>query len=188
MKRKSEGKSAPRVYFIKSKDSKIREQLVEMLERDGFSIKDRGMTAEDVKDSLDNDGYYIGDRDSLTKQEIIDSIFPITVNVVTHEYDLLNSVTCAAAAVSILKSPEVFYVYYKGANCSYEEYYNAVKSVFMSCRCGYTEEETEEYFERERNNIRESYEQFRFGRKGVTPEALASSLDLMHDEGEAEFN
>ena len=65
---------------------------------------------------------------------------------------------------------------------TYEEYENQIKELFMEC--GYTEEENAEYFATEKvlEYIHESYGYVGDDHMdaGVTPEAVASTLDLMY--------
>lgn len=100
------------IYFVSSKDAGEREHLLELIEKDGFTIRSRGCTDEDVNNTLDQYGYYIGGGQTPERQEIIDSVFPIVINLDDKKYDLLNSITCAVASIKLHISPQRFYEYY----------------------------------------------------------------------------
>ena len=104
--------------FIKPTGKEARVQLVKTLERDGFTMKSRDAESADVVNDLDRYGYHIGGGTTLTKQEVLGSVFPIVVNTTDMEYDLLNSITCAAAASGqgLLISEDEFYDLYYGSD------------------------------------------------------------------------
>ena len=76
--------------FIKEKDADNRKEILEFLETKGFR--------------LDEDEF----RD---KQEIIDSVLPVSVNTEEMTYKMMGSITSAAAASSkgVLMTREEFY-------------------------------------------------------------------------------
>ena len=53
-----------------------------------------------ILEFLENKGYRMDVEEPRTRQEIIGSVLPITVDRKNKEYRMMGNVTCAAAAVS----------------------------------------------------------------------------------------
>ncbi len=54
----------------------------------------------EILECLENMGYRLDESEPRTRQEIIDSVLPITVDEKKKEYRMMGNVTCAAAAAS----------------------------------------------------------------------------------------
>ena len=54
----------------------------------------------EILEFLENMGYRLDEEEPRTRQEIIESVLPITVDRKNKEYRMMGNVTCAAAAVS----------------------------------------------------------------------------------------
>ena len=142
-------------YYVHA-DGDSRRRLIEMLEKDGFGIEK---------------------IDAQTKQEILESKFPINVNVTDKLYGTIFPDEDEAEISDRTTEMTEFLVLYKKSKCSYEEYYSVLKELFM--KYGHSEEETDEFFASEKIFIKTSYEEFRAGRKGQSPAAAAGCLDMM---------
>ncbi len=80
--------------FIDARNKDERAGIIDMLEKDGF----------------------VTDKNAVrTKQEIIEAVLPLVVNLREKSYDMMGNVTCAAAAVSsgTLMKAEDFCRYYR---------------------------------------------------------------------------
>ena len=63
---------------------------------------------------LETDGFVINDNAVRTKQEIIEAVLPLKVDMKEKTYDMMGNTTCAAAACSGgLMGANYFYRYYK---------------------------------------------------------------------------
>ena len=142
-------------YYVRVSDADTRRVLIETIEKDGYKI------AENCK---------------MTREEIIDSEFPIMVNETDKVFGMLQNAD--EAAEKRLMGIEEFIVCYKGSNCTYDEYYAAVKKSFMEGN--YTEEQTETYFQKETDFLKESYQSFIKGIGGSVSSA-ACCLDWMYE-------
>lgn len=54
----------------------------------------------EILEFLEGMGYKTDEEETRTRQEIVESVLPITVDKRNKEYRMMGSVTCAAAAVS----------------------------------------------------------------------------------------
>ena len=80
--------------FIDARDKEERARIIEMLENDGFILREEAVR---------------------TKQEIIEAVLPLMVNMKDKNYDMMGNTTCAAAAYSsgALMGADDFCRYYK---------------------------------------------------------------------------
>ena len=80
--------------FVDARDREKRAGIIDMLEKDGFVISNDAVR---------------------TRQEIIDAVLPLVVDIPGKSYDMMGNVTCAAAAVSCgaLMDADDFCRYYK---------------------------------------------------------------------------
>ena len=92
---KKENKDRFTHIYVRTNDLESREKLVDYLEKGGFSVDEE-----------------FGD----TKQSILESRYPIKVNVQRKAYGVIHNTTCAAAAISswVVISEEEFYERYMG--------------------------------------------------------------------------
>ena len=67
--------------------------------RQFIDIRDKDERAGFI-DMLEKEGFVIDKNAVRTKQEIIDSVLPLVVNLSKKSYDMIGNATCAAAAVS----------------------------------------------------------------------------------------
>lgn len=90
------------------------ENTSERTERDHVFVRaDDHATRQRIIDDLESRGFTVDNRD---RQEILESRFPLTVNMAKKTYSAMGNVTCAAAAVSSghLMTVEEFYAKYLG--------------------------------------------------------------------------
>ncbi len=73
------GIAVKRKVFVEVKGADERAKFIDMLEKEGFVISEDAVR---------------------TKQEIIEAVFPLIVNIREKNYDMMGNATCAAAAVS----------------------------------------------------------------------------------------
>ena len=72
-------------YYVRVSDIEARNDLIEILENKGFTMEENGNT----------------------RQEMLESTFPIMVNITDKEYGVLHTITSAAAASSSGKLIEI---------------------------------------------------------------------------------
>ncbi len=73
------GIAVKRKVFVEVKGTDERAKFIDMLEKEGLVISEDAVR---------------------TKQEIIEAVFPLIVNIREKNYDMMGNATCAAAAVS----------------------------------------------------------------------------------------
>ncbi len=134
--------------YVRTPDADSRRSLIETLEKDGFDIEE----------------------DGKTRAEIIQSEFPLMINETDKKIGLVHNSDDEA---ELEKSGRIidldeFYVYYKGSECTYEEYYAVVLKLFVrSSR--YNEEEARKIMEGEKKFLRESYKGYVTGQRFCSP-------------------
>ena len=140
-------------YFVRTPDAETRRSLIELLEKDGFEVEKDG---------------------TASKEAILESDFPVMINMTENNYNMVHDPVRKAELEKkgFIKDIEEFYVYYKGPNCSYEEYFAAVKKRYMFY--ARSEEDAERIFEEEKDHLRKSYEELIAGHSiGNTPGDMA---------------
>lgn len=152
------------VYYVRPSRKKDRAKLVDYIESEGFTC----------------------DVDDVTNKDIIlESKYPMVIDVDNHRYSMLHNTTTSAAAVSsgFVITEAQFYVAYKKADCSYEEYIEAVRDYFEEYK--YSADEITEYFNRPdiESLIKENYNSYiKYSEAGNSyPAAVASCLDMMYE-------
>lgn len=132
---------------------------------------------------LDNNGYKCIEDDVTNRQIVLDSVYPITVDIENKEYGVIHTTTCASAAVSsqAVFEEDEFYVLFKGNMATYDEYLNVIKRLFLEYE--YTVEERDEFFARPdiQEMLKGNYKVYCEGVAGCEPRATASCLDLMYE-------
>ncbi len=98
MKNNLERSKVRGVYYVRARAPDERLMLIKRLEADGFDIKADGFAAD--------------------RENVINSIYPITVCVAERRYDRMSNTLCAACACSagLVIEIEEFYEIYKGRN------------------------------------------------------------------------
>ncbi len=147
------------VYHVYTADKESRSDLLEFLELQGYECEVDNVT---------------------NREKVLNTRFPVVVNVIDRKYSMLHNVVCAAASIAsnMLISEEEFYVLYKGSNCTYSEYKAAVKRALK--RCVNDEEEIPELISRPEVEVvlNSNYEGFLIGLDGSSPRETAESLGL----------
>ena len=84
------------VLYVRIRDRTARQRMIRDLEQDGF-IPER-----------------------ISRQEILESHLPLTVDIASKQYDVMGNVTCAAAAATQghLMGIDEFYHIYRGGEVS----------------------------------------------------------------------
>ena len=67
-------------YYVKTRGKEARKTFIEFLEKNGFKI---------------------GTDSVFSREEILDSILPVSVDLDSLEYDRMGNITCTAAASSL---------------------------------------------------------------------------------------
>ena len=138
--------------YVRTPDAETRRILIETIEKDGYQIE--------------NDG-------AATRQFIMESDLPLMVNKTDKLFRLVHGEEEAAELVRSGRIMDIdeFYVYYKGPDCSYDEYYSAVKNLFIR-NSRYNDAEAEKILQGEENFLRRSYEKYIAGIEGYTPRIM----------------
>ena len=122
--------------YVRTPDADSRRGLIETLEKEGFDIEE---------------------GDGKTREEIIQSEFPLMINETDKKFSLVHNSDDEA---ELDKSGRIidldeFYVYYKRSECTYGEYYAVVQKLFVrSSR--YNEEEARKIMEGEKEFLKKS--------------------------------
>ena len=92
-----EGRLMKGSYYVKTRGKKARKYFIEFLEKNGFRI---------------------GTDSVFSREEILDSILPVSVDLDSLEYDRMGNTTCAAAASTIgaVFTMEEFLDFYESVN------------------------------------------------------------------------
>ena len=143
--------------YIRTTDADTRRSLIEMLEKDGYKIEDS----------------------ITTKQAVIESECPVMVNKTDKVFGILHDSEDAAKSSGRLMDVEEFCVLYKGAECSYDEYYAAVAKLFVK-QSRYNEEEAKKIIEEEKEYLQKSYKVYTTGHTFQSPDIVAHNLFLMY--------
>ena len=146
--------------YVRTPDAETRRILIETIEKDGYQIEDDG---------------------AATRQSIIESELPLMVNVTDKLFRTVNNADEAAELVRSGRIMDIdeFYVYYKGPGCSYEEYYSAVKNLFIR-NSRYNEAEAESILQGEAEFLRRSYEKYIAGISGYTPRTVENYFFMQY--------
>lgn len=127
-------------HYVRTPDADTRRGLLEMLEKDGYQVEDDG---------------------SVTRQEIIESGFPVMINETDKVFNIIHNGADEAALVKSgrIKDLDEFYLYYKWSECTYDEYYAVVLKLFMK-NGRYNEEEARKIMDGEEEYLKENYEKY----------------------------
>lgn len=138
---------------------------------------------KDLIDYLEDEGFECEEDDITDRQIVLESRFPVVIDVFNKSYTILHTITSSAAAASsdILISEEEFYVLYKGPECTCEEYLAAVWNALI--RYKYSDEEIAEFFASPEIEkvLMSNYADYLIGLEGCTPSQTANCLDLMYE-------
>ncbi len=95
-------------------DSTIESAQADKKERPFIDVRDKEERIR-IIDMLDKDGFVVNQNATRTKQEIIEAVLPLVVDIRNKSYDMMGNVTCAAAAVSCgaLMKADDFCKYYR---------------------------------------------------------------------------
>ena len=133
---------------------------------------------------LEANGYKRKDGQENSWGSMKESVFPIGVDFLSKEYFCLQTVTCAAAAVSsgsVITDRDLYEYMGVPVDMRFEEYRATVRSCFKEY--SYSEDEIEAYFSKAKTMelLIKGFEGYtRYGVAGYEPPAVASCLDMMY--------
>lgn len=112
-------------------------------------------------ETLEKDEYVIESDDIAEREEIIGSEFPLMVNKTDKALGTLHdpAVLAELEKSGRIMDLEEFYVYYKGPECSYDEYFTAVKKKYMKYYAR-SAEDAERVFVEGKEDLIKSYEEY----------------------------
>jgi len=127
-------------HYVRTPDADARRGLLDVLEKDGYQVEDDGAT---------------------TRQEIIESGFPVMINETDKNFNVVHNAAdeTALEKSGMIKDLDVFYVDYKWAECTYDEYYAVVLKLFVR-NSRHNEEEARKIMEEEKEFLKGNYEKY----------------------------
>ena len=148
-------------HYVRTPDANARRGLLDMLEKDGYQVEEDGVT---------------------TRQEIIDSEFPVMINETDKNFNIVHNAADEAALAKSgrIKDLDVFYVYYKWSECTYDEYYAVVLKLFIK-NGRYNEEEVKKIMDGEEEYLKGNYEKYvSSGKWSYSPHIVENYLFMQY--------